>query len=358
MKKRLFILTIILLTIFAIFMKFDIIKIDKINTPKEVEEKKDEIKLNDFYNLNYIPDMYINEFKKNILSYDKTNLVFTDSDLSKSDSTIYSSTIPISNYRIKTNENYIYLMDCTSKRLYKLNDDGVTLIQKSFTQDIYNLYILSDDKIVVHYRTQVGADGLIILDANLEEKSDLSFTNTSITMIKEDIVNKNMIVSSLMKVDSGVVNKFYVYNNKMELVLTKDFQNFVVSNFYIGTNSIISIDPDYMLLTDKSFENPKKVSSNTSFLYSSYNNNNLYIMDGDKKIKIFDKDLELLKEYDFENAQMGLEVINDKVITYSKNTININDKLITSQNEITGIFVLDDKRICLVFRYGLKVLEV
>lgn len=356
MKKNINLFIIIVLVILAVSLQISIKSVSNENADSG-KNMPETIKLNDYYKLTYVPGMKILPFGSNILIYDKTKLSLISSKLDPKNQDIFSTNIQISDFFMVTKAEDIYLADLTNKIIYKFDKSGLTVSQKQLDKHIYDIHAFDKSRLIVHYNTDVGTEGLILLDEKLNTVKEITFPNTTITMIKEDPVNGNLLLSSLMKTDENIINKFYIYDKDLRLISTKEFPNIVCSKLIIGKNHIIVVDPDSVYVCDKSFENAKKADSEENFRNAVLlNDEEICLIDGEKKVRHLGINLEPKSEENYENEIIGIKTFKNEPVVFTKDLLNIGKRQIHSQIELKDVIKLDSSHLLCVFRNGIKVI--
>lgn len=350
MNKRLGFIIIILFAILILIVRSTIIP-DKKQTP--VKEKTKIVKINDFKNYNYIHSSTTMNFQDKILIYDKNTLTLLNKDLKEE----FKSNILINDYEISVNNDYIFLLDKTGKKLYKIDSDGVVVGETEIGKNVLNVYALRSSKVLVTYTTDVSVDGVVLLDEKLEMIEDLTYSDNIINVISQNQVTGDIIVSSLIKTVSDVKCKMYYYNEKFELLMTESFDNMIAMDVEFRDDSLIILDPDFMYIFDSKFENSNKVPSSDYFSDIAVSSKKIYLLDGKRKLIMIDENHNTSQDFSQDSDIIGLFTYNDTPVVCKERQIIIDKEEIKTQNDIKKAFSLNKNGICLIFRNGIKVIN-
>lgn len=351
MNKKLTIVIIILLLIVAtiVWSSISLEKNDVLST-----NHANIIKINDFKTYNYIHSMFTGNFQDKILIYDKTTLRLIDNKLEE----VFSSNIQSNNYKISTNDDYIFFLDTTHQQIYKIDSKGVVVSQKKIDQLPTAIVPLKNSNLLVQYTTNVNVDGILYLDENLNTINNITYPDTTINSISQDKISGNILITTLMKGEINVVNKIFFYNENFDLVLTNSYENMVATSVDFFNDKIILLDPDFAYIVDNNqLSYVDKIASADYFRQMVICENNFHILDGMRKILHVEKNLDTKEEFLQNSDIIGIFNHMDKPVYYSSREINYNANSISTQNDIHKCFSLNKNGIAIVFRNGLKVIH-
>lgn len=339
------------------------------NNAKKQEVSKEEAKikpnssqilLGDFYKTVYVPGMYVSPFEGNILLYDKKSLTLLDAkNLENSENPIiFATNISIGNFILKTRNKNIYLADMDNLIIYKFDNEGIATGQGAITKKPLDIYPLDNDKLLVSYDTGSGTTGIMLLDQNLKTIEDITYPEGFITIIGENETTGDIVTSVIAESGGKILNKFFSYDKNLKLLAAKEIENMAASSIKSSASTFIAIDPDMAVITKDGFETQNSVPAGDFFSFFEVTTGSIYILDGENKVKQYDLNLEPVDEKNYENPLILIKKINGDIAELSKYEIFYKDRSIKTQNELIDIFDMGNSKALLIFKGGLKIVEI
>lgn len=346
------------LTLIIIILLFILILIVKSTIQPEIKnyrEKEDSniIKINDFKTYNYIHSLDTINFQNKILIYDKSILKLLNKDLKEE----FQSNIVVNNYEIAVNNSYIFLLDKTLKKIYKIDQNGVVVDEEIFDKNIIEIYTLANSNLALIYTTDANVDGILFLSEDLNILQDLNYPDSKVNIVSQNPKTRTIIVNSLLKTDLDCKCKIYCYNEKFELVMTKSFKDIIAMDLLFKDDKIFLLDPDFLYVYTEEFEKLNKFPSTEFFNGICLTNSSIYLLDGNRKLDKINENNEIDSKFMRDNDILGIFTHNDKPCYYTDRKIFIGEKEIATQNDIKKIFSLNQNGLAVIFRNGIKVID-
>ena len=308
MKKKPILILMIVLVIAIILIP---------NVFKNNQEVVEEVNIDDEYQFEYNSNMSILPFHNTFLIYDGKKLV-KKSDKFKD---LFSLRLNISDFVMKTSKEDIYILDKLERILYKINKDGEVVNQVKFVENGQNIYPLKNSDIVLQYNTSVNTDGIIVYDKDLKQKKNINYPNALVnTMFFEEGTN-DVFVSTQMLNNADIINAIYWYNSKYDVQSINQYKNLVAISLDVLSGQKLILDPNSLYILDSHYQNASKISSQHSFERMLVNNEQIYLQDGAKNIRIFDKTGKLIKERAFKEPIINMLANVSQVIYISKGQV-------------------------------------
>ncbi len=343
MKKKLLAISIFFVIAIVIWTA---IYINKHNSKNEDMETKVQFE----YNSN----MSVLSFQNTFLIYDGKKLI-KKSDTFKD---VFALRLVASNYVIKTMSEDIYILDKTEKILYKISKDGEIVNQVKFVETGQNIYPLKNSDVVLQYSTGVNTDGIIIYDKDLKKKKDINYPNGLVNTIAYEERTNNLFVSIQVVNELDVINSIYVYDFKYEPQLFQNYKNLVTMALDVLGNNILILDPTALYIMDKDFKNVSKVSAQASFERMITANDKIYLQDGEKNVRIFDKAGNLVEEKTFKEPIINMFTNVSQVVYVSKSEIYSDKKDYAVQEVIDKSILLSNNKLIVFFNGGIRTFAI
>lgn len=348
MKKILLYITLLgaIISLVVFFSKEKIANKDDSSIPKI------EVGKNSF---NYKNKMQVLPYKDGFIIYDGNDLAFKDDKFKDK----FDVRLKSDNFVLKTSkDDFIYVLDKSNRILYKIDSSGDISSQAKFVETGIDVYPLENKQVILHYSTSVKTDGVIIYDKDLQAINNISYPNALINDIIYDSYTKKILLSAQTLDYTQILNAIYSYNDKYEVQEINQFKNLVTTAMEVTNNKIFLCDPQSVYIMDKELTATNKIEADDSFSNVRVVNDKIYLQDGPKLVKIFDKDAKLLKEMASDEPIFNIYFKDSNPILIGKNFFTYqNEKTDVSQDVLKSVFV-NKKTLILFFRNSYQTIKL
>lgn len=345
MKKRHIIIAfaILLILLFAIF-----------NVLKNNKDTIQEVSINDEHIFEYNSNMSILPFQNTFLIYDGKRLVKKNEAFKD----IFSLRLNISDFVMKTSKENVYILDKIEKILYKISKDGEIVNQVKFIENAQNIYPLKNSDILLQYNTSVNTDGIIVYDSDLRKKKNINYPNALVHTVMFEEGTNDVFISVQMINNTDIINAIYWYNSKYDVQLINQYKNLVTIGMDLLNGQKLILDPNTVYIMDSHYKNLGRISAQASFEKMVVNNEHIYLQDGSKTVRIFDKTGKLVKDIAFKDPLIDILKNLNQVIYVTKSEVRSDRKVIKTQKDIEEAILLSNNKLVLFFRGGVKIVDI
>ena len=236
---------------------------------------------------------------------------------------------------MKVEQEDIYILDKIDKILYKINKDGEIVSQAKFMESGQNIYLLKNGDVLLSYNTNVAADGIIVYDSDMKPKTNINYPNSLISTVNFEESTNTIYVSVQVNNLADITNTIYAYNSSYEVQSINSYKNLLTIEMINTNNSKLILDPTRLYILDGKYKNVATIDAQNSFAGMVLVNEKIYLLDGNKNVRIYDKTGKLLEEKAFKDTINKMILDMPQIIYIGTTSVDAFDKPYTALLQAT-----------------------
>lgn len=341
-----------IVAIIILFMIDPFGKVSKLTSGKIGEDLKEYLEVSQEYR----PDMEISDFQNGVLIYDGRKVKLLDENGKYK----FQTEIRSDNFQMETSKDRVYILDKVMKKVEILDQDG-KLVEEAQLKDIpLNIKVLMNGNFLIHYSSEAGAEGISLYQKNGEKKQDILNPKMRMTFMKEDPYGNGFFLSALDSRDKTLLNHIYYYDKNGNMVYGDEKKDILVSDVVFSKDMIAIIDPNYVFINNRKFEQQYRVSMESPVIKAIESKDGFLTLDQDGVLKIIGKDGKVKKEIIHEEKISEVETSEEVIISTSGRTLYLegSKKKREFPADIVKMVVISKEKVAVVFRGSIKFLKV
>ena len=294
-------------------------------------------------------------FGNDIIIYDGKKLIKKNDKFKK----IFEIRLDASDFKIKTENEKIYILDKNQKILYKINKNGEVESQIKISENVQNIFPLQNNDIVVSYNTSVGTDGILVYDNDMKQKANINYPNALIsTATFEEASNSIYVSTQVTNSAPKIINTIYKYNTKYDAQSVNNYENLVTISMISTSNNKFILDPMKLYILGPKYENIATIDASDSFAYMNIIGDKIYLLDGSKDVKILDKTGKLIEEKAFKEHIKSILNNSNTVVYVGNSSIHYQQEKLELAKDIKKSVLLKNNKLILFFKGNVEIIEI
>lgn len=353
-QERLRIFIIVSSVLFAILLMANLVKakgtVDIKETKRKVNEKNNSIVSSFDYNAKTV----VAALKNEIIIYDGKNLVKKNDKFKN----IFETRLAINDFVMKVEQEDIYILDKIDKILYKINKDGEIVSQAKFMESGQNIYPLKNGDVLLSYNTNVAADGIIVYDSDMKQKTNINYPNSLISTVNFEESTNTIYVSVQVNNLADITNTIYAYNSNYEVQSINSYKNLLTIEMINTNNSKLILDPTRLYILDGKYKNVATIDAQNSFAGMVLVNEKIYLLDGNKNVRIYDKTGKLLEEKAFKDTINKMILDMPQIIYIGTTSVHTQNRTMEFAKDIEKSVLLSNNKLVLFFKGNVEIIPI
>ena len=346
-QERLRIFIIVSSGFFAVLLIANLVRakgtVDIKETNRKVNEKNNSIVSSFDYNAKTV----VAALKNEIIIYDGKNLVKKNDNFKN----IFETRLAINDFVMKVEAEDIYILDKIDKILYKINKDGEIVSQAKFMESGQNIYPLKNGDVLLSYNTNVAADGIIVYDSDMKQKTNINYPNSLISTVNFEESTNTIYVSVQVNNLSDITNTIYAYNSSYEVQSINSYKNLLTIEMINTNNSKLILDPTRLYILDGKYKNVATIDAQNSFA-------GMVLVNGNKNVRIYDKTGKLLEEKAFKDTINKMILDMPQIIYIGTTSVHIQNRTLEFAKDIEKSILLSNNKLVLFFKGNVEIIPL
>lgn len=356
MKKQelLRIFIIVSSVLFAVLLLANIVKVQEKAGVKETASKESDKSNTVVSFFEYNAKTEVASLKNEIIIYDGKNLVKKNDKFKD----VFETRLAINDFVMKVEQENIFILDKIDKILYKINKDGDIVSQVKFVESGQNIYPLKNGDVLLSYNTNVSADGVIVYGTDMKQKANINYPNSLISTINFEESTNTIYVSAQVNNLTDITNTIYAYNSSYEVQSINSYKNLLTIDMINTNNSKFILDPTRLYILDGKYKNVATIDAQNSFAGMVLVNDRIYLLDGSKSVRIYDKSGKLLEEKVFKDNIKKMILNMPQILYIGTTSVHTQNKVIEFAKDIEKSILLSNNKLVLFFKGNVEIIPI
>ena len=280
------------------------------------KEYKEENRPKEEYSIqyNYSQGMEVLAFGSNILIYDSSNLKL----LKPSGEEIFNVNLAVDSWTLSVSEKNIYLLDKVTKELYFISSKGEFKNIVQLSNIPVNIISGKNGSVAVYYKTDVGVEGVVLLDSKGKIIEDLNYPKVSITNVSINDQNQ-LTVNGIYRMEPKLTNNIYYYSSEGRLLYSGEIEDAIVIDQLNFNDRVLLFDVNNLIMIKKnSHEELFRISRSIPYKSVKIHHGNIYALDKRNKMTIFDSEGNIIDEKYYQSEFDDIIWLNNEIVFYNR----------------------------------------
>lgn len=276
---------------------------------------------------NYSQGMEVLDFGENLLIYDSSNLKL----LKPSGEELFNINLVIDSWALSVSEKNIYLLDKVTKELYFISAKGEFKNTVQLSNIPTKVTAGKNGSVAVYYKTDVGIEGVVFLNAKGKIIEDLNYPKVSITHIEINDHNQ-LSVHGIYRMEPSLTNNIYYYSAEGRLIYSGEIKDAIIIDQIDFTDRVLFFDVNNIIMLKRNNQEELfRISSSIPYKSVKLHQDQIYVLDKRNKLIIFDMDGNIIDEKYYQSEFDDITWLNSETVFYSREFV----KTLNSQMNFT-----------------------
>lgn len=283
------------------------------------KDYKEEKKPKEEYTIkyNYSQGMEVLDFGQNLLIYDSSNLKLIE----PSGEELFNINLAIDSWTISVSDKNIYLLDKVTKELYFISAKGEFKNIVQLSNIPTKVIAGKNGAVAVYYKTDVGVEGVVFLDAKGKLIEDLNYPKVSITHIEINEHNQ-LSVHGIYRMEPKLTNNIYYYSAEGRLIYSGEILDAIVIDQIDFTDRVLLFDVNNIIMLKRNTQEELfRISSSIPYKSVKLHQDQIYVLDKRNKLTILDLDGNIIDEKYYQSEFDDITWLNSETVFYSREFI-------------------------------------
>ncbi len=283
------------------------------------KDYKEEKKPKEEYTIkyNYSQGMEVLDFGQNLLIYDSSNLKLIE----PSGEELFNINLAIDSWTISVSDKNIYLLDKVTKELYFISAKGEFKNIVQLSNIPTKVIAGKNGAVAVYYKTDVGIEGVVFLDAKGKLIEDLNYPKVSITHIEINEHNQ-LSVHGIYRMEPKLTNNIYYYSAEGRLIYSGEILDAIVIDQLDFTDRVLLFDVNNIIMLKRNTQEELfRISSSIPYKSVKLHQDQIYVLDKRNKLTILDLDGNIIDEKYYQSEFDDITWLNSETVFYSREFI-------------------------------------
>lgn len=283
------------------------------------KDYKEEKKPKEEYTIkyNYSQGMEVLDFGQNLLIYDSSNLKLIE----PSGEELFNINLAIDSWTISVSDKNIYLLDKVTKELYFISAKGEFKNIVQLSNIPTKVIAGKNGAVAVYYKTDVGIEGVVFLDAKGKLIEDLNYPKVSITHIEINEHNQ-LSVHGIYRMEPKLTNNIYYYSAEGRLIYSGEILDAIVIDQIDFTDRVLLFDVNNIIMLKRNTQEELfRISSSIPYKSVKLHQDQIYVLDKRNKLTILDLDGNIIDEKYYQSEFDDITWLNSETVFYSREFI-------------------------------------
>lgn len=283
------------------------------------KDYKEEKKPKEEYTIkyNYSQGMEVLDFGQNLLIYDSSNLKLIE----PSGEELFNINLAIDSWTISVSDKNIYLLDKVTKELYFISAKGEFKNIVQLSNIPTKVIAGKNGAVAVYYKTDVGVEGVVFLDAKGKLIEDLNYPKVSITHIEINEHNQ-LSVHGIYRMEPKLTNNIYYYSAEGRLIYSGEILDAIVIDQLDFTDRVLLFDVNNIIMLKRNTQEELfRISSSIPYKSVKLHQDQIYVLDKRNKLTILDLDGNIIDEKYYQSEFDDITWLNSETVFYSREFI-------------------------------------
>lgn len=276
---------------------------------------------------NYSQGMDLLDFGENLLIYDSSNLKL----LKPSGEELFNINLVIDSWALSVSEKNIYLLDKVTKELYFISAKGEFKNTVQLSNIPTKVIAGKNGSVAVYYKTDVGIEGVVFLNAKGKIIEDLNYPKVSITHIEINDHNQ-LSVHGIYRMEPSLTNNIYYYSAEGRLIYSGEIKDAIIIDQIDFTDRVLFFDVNNIIMLKRNNQEELfRISSSIPYKSVKLHQDQIYVLDKRNKLIILDMDGNIVDEKYYQSEFDDITWLNSETVFYSREFV----KTLNSQMNFT-----------------------
>ena len=182
----------------------------------------------------------------------------------------------------------------------------------------------------------------------MKQKANINYPNSLISTINFEESTNTIYVSAQVNNLTDITNTIYAYNSSYEVQSINSYKNLLTIDMINTNNSKFILDPTRLYTID----------AQNSFAGMVLVNDRIYLLDGSKSVRIYDKSGKLLEEKVFKDNIKKMILNMPQILYIGTTSVHTQNKVIEFAKDIEKSILLSNNKLVLFFKGNVEIIPI